>query len=135
MMIVSWLYSFECLSAAKLHSLNSVVGIRALLLESEEQECPQCHTKSVSPDTLIPNRFLRTAVTNFRSETGYTKALPMVQSTPAPVETPAPVTPTPTPQPEKPVEPETKVEEEDFLDEKEEPELILEVRGGSSFFI
>ena len=48
--------------------------IRAHLLESEEHECPQCHNKFVSPDTLIPNRFLRTAVTNFRNETGYTKA-------------------------------------------------------------
>ncbi|KZS17169.1 Something that sticks-like glue [Daphnia magna] len=80
--------------------------IRALLLDSEEQECPQCHTKAVSPDTLIPNRFLRTAVTNFRSETGYTKATPVAPAVIEPV-----------------VVPEVK---EDVEEEKEEPELILE---------
>ena len=56
-----------------------------MLLESEEQECPNCHNKPVSPDTLIPNRFLRSAVTKFRSETGYTKAVPQVQTTPTSV--------------------------------------------------
>lgn len=87
-----------------------------MLLDSEEQECPQCHTKAVSPDTLIPNRFLRTAVTNFRSETGYTKAAPIVVPPAAPVATPV-------------VEPATPEVKEDFADDKEEqePELILEV--------
>lgn len=62
----------------------------------------------MSPDTLIPNRFLRTAVTNFRSETGYTKAVPIVvEPGPVPVQVP-----------------EVK---DDIPEEKEEPELILEV--------
>ena len=51
------------------------------MLESEDHECPQCHSKHVSPDTLIPNRCLRTAVTNFRNETGYTKAAPPIAPT------------------------------------------------------
>nr|CAD7197259.1 unnamed protein product [Timema douglasi] len=47
--------------------------IRTVLLESEEHECPDCKEKDVSPDTLIPNRFLRNAVNNFKNETGYHK--------------------------------------------------------------
>lgn len=48
-------------------------GIRTFLLESEEHECPDCNEKDVSPETLIPNRFLRNAVMNFKNETGYAK--------------------------------------------------------------
>lgn len=59
---------------------------------------------------MIPNRFLRTAVTNFRSETGYTKAAPVVAAA----------------VPETVIVPEVK---EDIDDEKEEPELILEVKS------
>ena len=47
--------------------------IRTLLLESDEHECPDCNEKDVSPDTLIPNRYLRNAVSNFKNETGYIK--------------------------------------------------------------
>ncbi|XP_072390244.1 uncharacterized protein snama isoform X2 [Diabrotica undecimpunctata] len=47
--------------------------IRGVLLESEDHECPDCHEKEISPDTLIPNRFLRTSVANFKNETGYVK--------------------------------------------------------------
>lgn len=72
----------------------------------------------MSPDTLIPNRFLRTAVTNFRSETGYTKAAPIV------VPTVAPVAPPVAPPVVEPAVPEIK---EDISEDKEEPELILEV--------
>lgn len=43
------------------------------MLESEEHECPDCNEKDVSPETLIPNRFLRNAVMNFKNETGYAK--------------------------------------------------------------
>lgn len=50
-----------------------VTGIRTFLLESEEHECPDCNEKDVSPETLIPNRFLRNAVMNFKNETGYAK--------------------------------------------------------------
>lgn len=100
-------------------------GIRALLLESEEQECPNCHNKSVSPDTLIPNRFLRSAVTKFRSDTGYTKAAP-------PVPTPAaPSVLVAAPEAEETEEPNpyvTDEDDDDGEDDREEPELILEVR-------
>lgn len=44
-----------------------------MLLESEDHECPDCKEKDVSPDTLIPNRFLRNNVNNFKNETGYNK--------------------------------------------------------------
>lgn len=50
-----------------------MTGIRTFLLESEEHECPDCNEKDVSPETLIPNRFLRNAVMNFKNETGYAK--------------------------------------------------------------
>ncbi|XP_076250053.1 uncharacterized protein LOC143189929 isoform X2 [Rhynchophorus ferrugineus] len=47
--------------------------IRSVLLESEEHECPDCHEKDISPATLIPNRFLRKSVANFKNTTGYEK--------------------------------------------------------------
>jgi len=51
-----------------------IVGIRnALLLDSADNECPGCHEKEISPASLIPNRFLRTAVNAFKNETGYSK--------------------------------------------------------------
>jgi hypothetical protein len=49
------------------------LGIRTFLLESEEHECPDCSEKDVSPESLIPNRYLRNAVLNFKNETGYAK--------------------------------------------------------------
>ncbi|XP_027850078.2 E3 ubiquitin-protein ligase RBBP6 isoform X1 [Aphis gossypii] len=47
--------------------------IRNALLESEENECPDCHGKEISPETLIPNRYLRNAVNGFKDKTGYSK--------------------------------------------------------------
>lgn len=44
-----------------------------MLLESDNHECPECHETDVSPDTLIPNRYLRRAVMNFKNQTGYTR--------------------------------------------------------------
>ncbi|KAF5299439.1 hypothetical protein FQA39_LY11585 [Lamprigera yunnana] len=49
--------------------------IRSCLLESEEHECPACHERDISPGTLIPNRYLRNSVANFKSTTGYVKRL------------------------------------------------------------
>lgn len=59
--------------------------IRGVLLESEDHECPDCHEKEISPDTLIPNRFLRTSVANFKSTTGYVKIPTYREPKPAPV--------------------------------------------------
>lgn len=42
------------------------------MLESEH-ECPGCHEKDISPNSLIPNRFLRGTVNAFKSDTGYSK--------------------------------------------------------------
>ncbi|KAG8034371.1 hypothetical protein G9C98_007447 [Cotesia typhae] len=47
--------------------------IRTLLLESEDHQCPDCPEKDISPENLIPSRFLRNAVMNFKNETGYAK--------------------------------------------------------------
>ncbi|KAK8786984.1 hypothetical protein V5799_023239 [Amblyomma americanum] len=47
--------------------------VRQALLDSEQHECPVCHETDISPNNLIPNRFLRTAVLNFKNETGYTR--------------------------------------------------------------
>lgn len=45
-------------------------------MESEEHQCPVCSEKGVSPETLIPTRFLRKAVMTFKNETGYDKLQP-----------------------------------------------------------
>lgn len=66
-----------------------VLGIRCALLESEEHECPDCKDKGVSPDTLLPNRFLRNQVAKFRNDTGYIKPLRAI--IPEPVRIPTPV--------------------------------------------
>lgn len=50
------------------------LGIRSSLLETEDHICPACQETEISPDSLIPNKFLRQAVENFKNETGYTKA-------------------------------------------------------------
>lgn len=54
---------------------SSILGIRNALLESEENECPDCHGKEISPETLIPNRYLRNAVNSFKDKTGYSKRI------------------------------------------------------------
>jgi E3 ubiquitin-protein ligase RBBP6 len=41
--------------------------IRTLLIESDDQQCPVCHEKGVSPDTLIPCIKLRKEVIKFVS--------------------------------------------------------------------
>lgn len=48
------------------------VGVRTALLESEDNECPDCKEKGSSPASLIPNRFLRNSVNAFKTRTGYT---------------------------------------------------------------
>lgn len=42
-------------------------------MDSDNHECPECQEIDVSPDTLIPNRYLRRAVMNFKNQTGYTR--------------------------------------------------------------
>lgn len=42
--------------------------IRTALLESDDNECPECSEKGTSPGSLFPNRYLRTAVKAFISE-------------------------------------------------------------------
>lgn len=42
--------------------------IRTALLESDDNECPDCSEKGTSPGSLIPNRFLRNAVASFHSD-------------------------------------------------------------------
>lgn len=54
-------------------------------MESDNHECPVCLESEVSPDTLIPNRFLRTAVLNFKNETGYTRIKKNSMAKPSPL--------------------------------------------------
>lgn len=70
--------------------------IRQVLLESDNHECPECQEVDVSPDTLIPNRYLRRAVLNFKNQTGYTrvKKISFPKSPPTAVER---VSPQPSP--------------------------------------
>lgn len=42
-----------------------------LFIESEKAQCPNCSDESVSPDTLVANSNVRTAVINFQNKTGY----------------------------------------------------------------
>ncbi|XP_022904042.2 E3 ubiquitin-protein ligase RBBP6 isoform X1 [Onthophagus taurus] len=63
--------------------------IRSSLLESEDHECPDCHERDISPVTLIPNRYLRNSVANFKNTTGYIKKpsyKAQVQKVPAKIE-------------------------------------------------
>ncbi|XP_021957294.1 E3 ubiquitin-protein ligase RBBP6 isoform X2 [Folsomia candida] len=62
--------------------------IRSALLDSDDQECPGCHEKETSPNDLIPNRFLRTAVNAFKNETGYSKPVKLPDKPPDPVVSP-----------------------------------------------
>ena len=39
-----------------------------MLLESDNHECPSCKTSDVSPDSLVPVRFLRLSVAKFKNE-------------------------------------------------------------------
>lgn len=50
--------------------------VRTALLESEDNECPDCNEKGSSPGSLIPNRFLRNSVNSFQNQTGYSKPRP-----------------------------------------------------------
>ncbi|XP_037956931.1 E3 ubiquitin-protein ligase RBBP6 isoform X2 [Teleopsis dalmanni] len=45
--------------------------VRSALLESEDNECPDCKERGSSPGSLIPNRFLRNSVNAFKNESGY----------------------------------------------------------------
>lgn len=56
--------------------------VRTALLESEDNECPDCHDKGSSPGSLIPNRFLRNSVNSFKNETGYNKQRPPLRAKP-----------------------------------------------------
>ncbi|KAL7290181.1 hypothetical protein TKK_0015891 [Trichogramma kaykai] len=49
--------------------------IRTYLLESEDHQCPDCEEKDVSPENMIPSRYLRNAVSRFKNETGYKRLL------------------------------------------------------------
>lgn len=53
------------------HFGDKIAGVRTALLESEDNECPDCGEKGLSPGALIPNRFLRNSVNSFKNETGY----------------------------------------------------------------
>ena len=55
-----------------------ISGIRNVLVDSDESECPDCNEKNVSPDTMIPNRFLRNSVNTFKNKTGYVKSKPQL---------------------------------------------------------
>lgn len=46
--------------------------IRTALLESDDNECPECNEKGTSPGSLIPNRFLRTNVAAFLTDSNAT---------------------------------------------------------------
>lgn len=46
--------------------------VRTALLESDDNECPDCKEKGTSPGSLIPNRFLRNAVAAFHAESSNT---------------------------------------------------------------
>lgn len=62
-------------------------GVRTSLLESEENDCPDCKEKGCSPASLIPNRFLRNSVNTFKTESGYSNA---IQQPPKVIQKPPP---------------------------------------------
>ena len=52
----------------------TIAGIRNALLESEEHQCPACGKNDVSPNSIIQNNALRSAVLAFSNNSGYSKA-------------------------------------------------------------
>jgi len=48
-----------------------LLGIRNALMESPEHRCPSCDWPGQSPDSLIPNVYLRALVTSFINDTSY----------------------------------------------------------------
>ncbi|XP_073350339.1 uncharacterized protein [Pagrus major] len=83
--------------------------IRTALLDSENHVCSTCGQSDVSPDTLIPNKFLRQAVNTFKKEQGHSKSLrgrcgSSQSQNPTPTPSPVPTPPPPTMQiqPQKP---------------------------------
>ncbi|XP_054281694.1 E3 ubiquitin-protein ligase RBBP6-like isoform X4 [Macrosteles quadrilineatus] len=51
--------------------------IRTVLLESENHKCPDCGEIGISPDTMIPNRYLRKSVDTWLNKTGYQRSQPV----------------------------------------------------------
>ncbi|KAK7502480.1 hypothetical protein BaRGS_00006433 [Batillaria attramentaria] len=47
--------------------------IRDALLETDDHQCPTCRTVEVSPNGIIPNNSLRSAVQAFTNDSGYSK--------------------------------------------------------------
>lgn len=60
-----------CFERVLLTSISTLcflfTGIRTKLIESEQHECPSCHAVNQSPDSLLPNRYLRNLVLRFKS--------------------------------------------------------------------
>lgn len=54
--------------------------VRTALLESEDNECPDCKEKETSPGSLIPNRFLRKSVADFLAESSNAMARESLKS-------------------------------------------------------
>ena len=82
-----------------------LTGVRSKLMASADHVCPMdgCGETGISPDSLIPNKFLRTAVRNFLNESGYTKVT-MQQAAPLPAKVDSPLhVPTAPPSPGAPV--------------------------------
>lgn len=69
-MIVS-IYKCNCVTVILIYKFLIKKGVRTALLESEDNECPDCKEKGSSPGSLIPNRFLRNSVNAFKNRTGY----------------------------------------------------------------
>lgn len=65
--------NFDKVSMLNVVHLDKSTGVRTALLDSEDNECPECSEKGSSPGSLIPNRFLRNSVNSFKNETGYNK--------------------------------------------------------------
>ncbi|XP_037073981.1 E3 ubiquitin-protein ligase RBBP6-like [Pollicipes pollicipes] len=90
--------------------------LRTALVESENSECPSCHQPDVSPDNIIPNRFIRKRVVKFEKETDYWElaarerevgaaaAPPAPPPPPPPVRASPPAVATPPPPPPPPVQ-------------------------------
>lgn len=94
----------KCVFISDLNNLpfSRLPGIRDSLLDSDDHVCPLCKETGISPDALIPNKFMRTAVNNFQNETGYTTVKRRnQQQEEAPVVAPPPkVVPKPAQRPE-----------------------------------
>ncbi|CAB0042064.1 unnamed protein product [Trichogramma brassicae] len=99
--------------------------ISTYLVESEDQQCPHCKEKDVSPEQCWPNRYLRKAVSRFNNETSAHGTAPAIVTEKSCVSS-SPATAEPSLISQSPMN-----SEKSSVEENEEGRLSIEHRAGT----